>query len=85
MVQTVSCDQVSLVAAKSRQQILWRLSSTQIYTHVSVKKLQQVHATTHPGATLKSPTRDLAPTTDDAHGDDRSVDRAAFGAMLDGE
>jgi integrase/recombinase XerD len=29
------------------------LESTQIYTHVSVKKLAEVHARTHPGATLK--------------------------------
>jgi integrase/recombinase XerD len=29
------------------------LESTQIYTHVSVKKLSEVHARTHPGAKLK--------------------------------
>jgi integrase/recombinase XerD len=28
------------------------LSTTQIYTHVSIAKLQEVHATTHPAAML---------------------------------
>jgi integrase/recombinase XerD len=31
------------------------LATTQIYTHVSVKKLQEVHAASHPGAKLKKP------------------------------
>lgn len=29
-----------------------KLETTQIYTHVSIRKLQQVHASTHPAATL---------------------------------
>jgi integrase/recombinase XerD len=29
-----------------------RLDTTQIYTHVSIAKLKQVHSTTHPGARL---------------------------------
>lgn len=29
-----------------------RLDTTQIYTHVSIRKLKQVHAATHPGARL---------------------------------
>jgi integrase/recombinase XerD len=29
-----------------------RLDTTQIYTHVSIRKLKEVHATTHPGARL---------------------------------
>ena len=29
------------------------LSSTEIYTHVAIRKLQQIHAATHPGATLE--------------------------------
>ena len=29
-----------------------RLETTQIYTHVSIRKLQEVHAATHPGAKL---------------------------------
>jgi integrase/recombinase XerD len=34
------------------------LESTQIYTHVSVKKLAEVHARTHPGAKLKKDAKD---------------------------
>ena len=33
-----------------------RLDTTQIYTHVSIRKLKQVHATTHPGARLDAQT-----------------------------
>jgi integrase/recombinase XerD len=29
------------------------LNSTEIYTHVAIRKLQQIHAITHPGATLE--------------------------------
>ena len=29
-----------------------RLDTTQIYTHVSIRTLKQVHTTTHPGARL---------------------------------
>jgi integrase/recombinase XerD len=29
------------------------LNSTEIYTHVAIRKLQQIHAATHPGATLE--------------------------------
>ena len=29
------------------------LSTTEIYTHVAIRKLQQIHAATHPGATLE--------------------------------
>ena len=37
------------------QQILGhsKLDTTQIYTHVSIKKLKEVHSTTHPGAQLQ--------------------------------
>ena len=50
-----------------------KLETTQIYTRVSIKKLQEVHALTHPGARLR-PTQDvggarsaatLAPETDE--------------------
>jgi integrase/recombinase XerD len=30
-----------------------RLDTTQIYTHVSIRTLKQVHTTTHPGAQLR--------------------------------
>lgn len=38
------------------QQILGhsKLDTTQIYTHVSIRKLKEVHSTTHPGALLQS-------------------------------
>ena len=29
------------------------VNTTQIYTHVSIRKLQEIHAATHPGAPLK--------------------------------
>jgi integrase/recombinase XerD len=29
------------------------LNSTEVYTHVAIRKLQQIHAATHPGATLE--------------------------------
>lgn len=32
------------------------LQTTQIYTHVSIRKLKEVHAATHPGAKLAAPT-----------------------------
>lgn len=35
-----------------------QLSTTQIYTHVAINKLQQVHAATHPGAALKRKSHD---------------------------
>jgi integrase/recombinase XerD len=31
------------------------LQTTQIYTHVSIRKLKEVHAATHPGASLSAP------------------------------
>ena len=31
-----------------------RLDTTQIYTHVSIRMLKQVHTATHPGARLES-------------------------------
>ena len=45
-----------------------KLETTQIYTHVSIKKLQAVHAATHPAAKLQPNTRAVdgcdAPVTD---------------------
>jgi integrase/recombinase XerD len=37
------------------------LQTTQIYTHVSIKALQEVHARTHPAATLSPRTKPDAP------------------------
>jgi integrase/recombinase XerD len=57
------------------------LTSTEIYTHVAIRKLQKIHAATHPGATLerKAP----AETGDDA-GDDEQH-KAELLAALDAE
>ena len=38
------------------------IQSTEIYTHVAIRKLREIHAATHPGAKLKS---DAAPNDDD--------------------
>jgi integrase/recombinase XerD len=32
-----------------------KLETTQVYTHVAIKKLKEIHAATHPGARLKPP------------------------------
>jgi integrase/recombinase XerD len=44
------------------------LSSTEIYTHVAIRKLQQIHAATHPGATLER--KASAVTNNDSSQDD---------------
>jgi integrase/recombinase XerD len=57
------------------------LSTTEIYTHVAIRKLQQIHAATHPGAKLErksSLTNDDNSQTDDAQ-------RAALLAALEAE
>jgi len=43
-----------------------KLETTQIYTHVSIRTLQQVHAATHPGAMLGHSPETAAPPTDPA-------------------
>jgi integrase/recombinase XerD len=43
------------------------LNSTEVYTHVAIRKLQRIHAATHPGATLG---RKAAVVTSDAASDD---------------
>ncbi|MFZ0641077.1 MAG: site-specific tyrosine recombinase XerC [Candidatus Acidiferrales bacterium] len=43
------------------------LNSTEVYTHVAIRKLQRIHAATHPGATLE---RKAAIVTSDADTDD---------------
>jgi len=44
------------------QQILGHedIKTTQIYTHVALKALQQVYAATHPGAMLEKPVAPVA-------------------------
>ena len=55
------------------------LATTQIYTHVSIGKLCEVHARTHPGALAKmcpgrqAPARPLAPTAGGGQADPAAV------------
>lgn len=58
------------------------LSSTEIYTHVAIRKLQQIHAATHPGATLE---RKAAAVTDNDTGQDDEQLKAALLETLDVE
>jgi integrase/recombinase XerD len=58
------------------------LSTTEIYTHVAIRKLQLIHAATHPGAKLER--KPSAGTNDDnSQGDDEQ--RAALLAALEAE
>ncbi|HEY6372001.1 MAG TPA: site-specific tyrosine recombinase XerC [Candidatus Sulfotelmatobacter sp.] len=57
------------------------LSTTEIYTHVAIRKLQLIHAATHPGAKLER--KPLAGEKDDnAHGEE---EKAALLAALEAE
>lgn len=59
------------------------LNSTEIYTHVAIRKLQQIHAATHPGATLE---RKVSAVTDhDTSQDDDEQRKAALLETLDAE
>jgi len=58
------------------------LSSTEIYTHVAIRKLQQIHAATHPGATLERKVPDAA--SDTGQDDDEQL-KAALLETLDVE
>lgn len=60
------------------------LSTTQIYTQVAIRQLQQVHAITHPGALLRARS---VPTTADAPNSqaDREDAASALYAALDAE
>jgi len=37
-----------------------KLTTTEIYTHISIKKLKEIHTATHPSARLEPPKRDTA-------------------------
>jgi integrase/recombinase XerD len=56
------------------------ISTTEIYTHVAIRKLQQIHAATHPGARLE---RKMPAAADDGHNDD--TQRAELLATLEAE
>ncbi len=58
------------------------LSTTQVYTQVSIHKLQAVHRMTHPGATLERPV--IKPASEDA-GCDPAAERAAMFSLLAAE
>lgn len=58
------------------------LSSTEIYTHVAIRKLQKIHAVTHPGATLE---RKASAATSENTGPDDDEQKAELLAALDAE
>ena len=58
------------------------LSSTEIYTHVAIRKLQKIHAATHPGATLE---RKASAATSENTGPDDDEQKAELLAALDAE
>jgi len=57
------------------------ISSTEIYTHVAIRKLQKIHAATHPGATLKRKPSSI--TSENGLDDDE--EKAALLAALEAE
>jgi integrase/recombinase XerD len=57
------------------------ISSTEIYTHVAIRKLQKIHAATHPGATLE---RKASAARNDT-GQDSDEQKAKLQAALDAE
>ena len=57
------------------------LSTTEIYTHVAIRKLQQIHAATHPGAKLEH--KPSAVTNDNGQGEEEQ--KAALLAALEAE
>jgi integrase/recombinase XerD len=60
------------------------LESTQIYTHVAIRKLQKIHAATHPGAMLERK-KPVHTNEDHGHGENEEERRAELLAALDVE
>jgi integrase/recombinase XerD len=58
------------------------ISTTEIYTHVAIRKLQKIHAATHPGATLE---RKPSTVTSENTGPDEVEEKAALLAALEAE
>ena len=58
------------------------LSSTEIYTHVAIRKLQQIHAATHPGAKLE---HKKSAVTNDDNGQGNDEQKAVLLAVLEAE
>lgn len=61
------------------------LNSTEIYTHVAIRKLQQIHAVTHPGATLERKASVVTDDTDPEEAERRVELLAALDAESDEE
>jgi hypothetical protein len=51
-----------------------RLSTTQIYTHVSITKLREVHERTHPARLFRWPAAPPPPTTNTPDVDDDGLE-----------
>jgi integrase/recombinase XerD len=58
------------------------LSTTEIYTHVAIRKLQQIHAATHPGAKLE---RKQSAVMNDHNGQGDDEQKAVLLAVLEAE
>jgi integrase/recombinase XerD len=58
------------------------ISTTEIYTHVAIRKLQKIQAATHPGATLD---RKATAATSESAGADEDGEKAALLAVLEAE
>jgi len=58
------------------------LSTTEIYTHVAIRKLQQIHSATHPGAKLERK-QSAVMNDDNGQGDDEQ--KAVLLAVLEAE
>jgi integrase/recombinase XerD len=53
------------------------ISSTEIYTHVAIRKLQKIHAATHPGATLERKVSAVASEDTSQTNDERKTELLA--------
>jgi integrase/recombinase XerD len=58
------------------------LSTTEIYTHVAIRKLQQIHAATHPGAKLD---HKASPVANDDNDQSDDAQKAALLAALEAD
>jgi integrase/recombinase XerD len=54
-----------------------KLTTTQIYTHVSVRMLKQIHSATHPGARLNNEKPLPTPQEEPGRGDPTTADLLA--------
>jgi integrase/recombinase XerD len=62
------------------------LSTTQIYTRVSIRKLKEIHAATHPSAKLEPPAREAPADGEDVPAEEvRRELFASLAAETDGE